>query len=64
MFFNLLRDENVVDEMFITTVNHTFDADTFFPDFDQSSWNSEEIMNRPKDDKNPFDFVVNRYNKK
>jgi len=57
-------DENVVDEMFITTVNHTFDADTFFPEFDKKSWNSEEIMNRPKDDKNPFDFVVNRYEKK
>ena len=57
-------DQNVVHEMFITTVNHTFDADTFFPEFDKNSWNSEEIMNRPKDDKNPFDFVVNRYEKK
>lgn len=56
--------QDVVDEMFITTVNQTFDADTFFPEFDKNSWNSEEIMNRPKDDKNLFDFVVNRYAKK
>jgi dihydrofolate reductase len=57
-------DQNVVDEMFITTVNHTFDADTFFPDFDQNSWNSEELISKSKDEKNPFDFVVNRFEKK
>lgn len=57
-------DQNLVDEMFITTVNHTFEADTFFPEFNANEWNSEIIMTKEKDDRNPFDFVVKRYNKK
>jgi dihydrofolate reductase len=55
---------NVVDEMFITTVNHTFEADTFFPSFDASKWTSEVLFHHPKDAKNPFDFVVHRFEKK
>jgi len=57
-------DANVIDEMFITTVNHTFEADTFFPEFDENLWNSEQLISKSKDEKNPFDFVVNRFEKK
>ena len=57
-------DLDIVDEMFITTVNHVFDADTFFPDFDKYNWISEEIMNKSKDEKNHFDFTVNQFHRK
>lgn len=46
--------------MFITTVNHTFDADTFFPEFDENNWNTEVIERFTADEKNQFDFVINR----
>lgn len=51
-------------EMYITFVNHVFDADTFFPAFDKSDWTEETLMNYPKDEKNEFDFVVKRFLKK
>lgn len=53
-------DANVVDEMFITTVNHTFDADTFFPEFDENNWDTEVVERFTADEKNQFDFVINR----
>lgn len=50
-----------IQEMFITTVNHVFDADTFFPAISENDWKLETIQKVSADEKNPYDFVIKRY---
>ena len=56
--------ENLVDKMYITHIDETFEGDTFFPEIDYKNWSSNEIINHKKDAKNPHDFRVVIYNKK
>lgn len=48
------------DTLYITEVHHSFDGDTYFPEFDKSDW--EEVSREPHgmDERHlyPFDFVV------
>lgn len=49
-----------VDRLYLTYVDSTFEADSWFPMIDQTQWKeSSRVLNRA-DDKNPFDcsFVV------
>lgn len=52
-----------LDKMYITNVNGVFNADTFFPSFDKSSWNQEEIMSQELDDKHNYTFKTYIYTK-
>lgn len=52
---------NIVNEMLITHVDGTFDADTFFPEFDATKWKIETLFTHPKDEKNAYSFVTKRY---
>ena len=54
---------NVVDRMYITHIETAFDGDTFFPEINGKNWSTETIMKHAKDDKNPHDFNIVRYNK-
>lgn len=54
---------NVVDRMYITHIETAFDGDTFFPEINGENWLTETIMKHAKDDKNPHDFNIVRYNK-
>lgn len=54
-------EANAVDEMYITEVNHTFDADTFFPEINGKDWQMELVMSHEADEKNGYSFVVKRY---
>jgi dihydrofolate reductase len=47
--------------MFITNIDHAFEPDTFFPEFDESKWNKEEVLRYQPDEKNPHGFVVFRF---
>ena len=51
----------VVDEMYITYVDGTFDADVFFPVIDESEWESEAILIHEKDEKHAYNFVTKHY---
>lgn len=51
----------VIDKMYITHVDHTFGADTFFPEFDASKWEVETVMEQGVDEKHPYAFVVKKY---
>lgn len=59
--YRLALESEVVEEMYITHVNKTYDAETFFPDFDLKSWSVETIMEYPKDEKHEASFTVVRY---
>jgi dihydrofolate reductase len=49
---------NVVDEMYITYVNHTYGADTFFPKFDSNEWLSKSVFQQESDEKHEVGFEV------
>lgn len=55
---------DVLDEMFITYVNHTYGADTFFPAFDESLWNVETVFEQEADEKHAVSFLVRKYSRK
>ncbi|MDD2982889.1 MAG: dihydrofolate reductase [Crocinitomicaceae bacterium] len=57
-------ENNWVEEMFITYVDHTFGADTFFPSLDFSLWNEEVVRSHTADSKNAYNFTVKKYTKK
>lgn len=55
---------DVIDEMYISHVNHSYKADTFFPDFDLKKWKIETVLEQAKDEKHKASFSVIRYSKK
>jgi len=54
----------LADEMFITKVKGSFDADVFFPVIDESVWNTEVIQTQEVDDKHLYAFEILHYTKK
>ena len=56
-------EKNVVDEMYITFVDHVFDADVFFPAIDFSKWKEEVIHQHEVDAKNAYNFTVKKFTK-
>jgi dihydrofolate reductase len=56
-------DNDLLDEMYVTFIDHTFDGDTYFPEIDESKWKKERIMHHPIDEKNKYLFEVFHYTK-
>lgn len=56
-------DFNCIDEMYITHVNSTFGADTFFPLFDLKQWKATTIQQHEKDEKHEASFTIIKYEK-
>jgi dihydrofolate reductase len=54
----------VVDEMYITHVQANYNADTFFPVFNEDDWKVEEILNHEIDEKHEASFSIKHYTKK
>ena len=59
--YSLALEEGVVDEMFITHIDGDYDADTFFPEFDESEWKKELVFKQAIDDRHKHSFEVFRY---
>ena len=62
--YKLALELDLIDEMLITHVHADYDADTFFPTIDESSWNIQKIAQHQKDEKNEASFTIKRYLKK
>lgn len=62
--YKLALDQNAIDEMFITHVNHRYGADTFFPDFNLKDWVVSTIVEQEKDEKHETNFTVLKYTKR
>lgn len=45
------------DRLYLTTIHHNFDADTFFPDFDRSEWTVISSDPHKADEKNKYDYT-------
>jgi dihydrofolate reductase len=59
--YNEALKSGKVTEMYITHVDHVYGADTFFPEFDASEWQSETILTHAPDEKHAVGFEVKRY---
>ena len=49
------------DAIELTRVHGTFDADTFFPEFDESKWKLVAKEEHPKDDRHKYAFTYLTY---
>jgi dihydrofolate reductase len=43
--------------LYLTTIHHNFDADTFFPEFDRNEWKVISSESHRADDKNKYDYT-------
>jgi dihydrofolate reductase len=54
----------IANKLDITRVNHSFEADTFFPEIDMSKWKLIFNEFHPKDEKHKFDFSFETFIRK
>ncbi len=62
--YKLAMSMDCVDKMYITHVNGSFDADTFFPEFDKNDWETELLMVQDIDENHLFAFETVLYHKR
>jgi len=62
--YRLAMEAGIIDEMYITHVNHNYDADTFFPHFELCEWSVETIQSQEIDEKHSASFSIIKYTKK
>ena len=55
---------NEMDQLEITEVKESFDADIFFPEIDQNIWMEQNRIANFSDEKNPHDFDFVTYIKR
>lgn len=56
--------QQVADRMLLTIVNGNFEADAFFPEFDEVDWDRIEVAHYQADEINPYAFTIWEYRKK
>jgi dihydrofolate reductase len=59
--YQLALEQDLVDEMYITQVEETFDADTYFPFINWENWEEDDVLEYEKDEKNPHSFVIKKF---
>ena len=52
------------ERLYITLIEHEFEADTFFPEFDIEEWELASSEDGVHDDKNPYDYSFLVYEKR
>ena len=62
--YRMALDSNVIDEMFITHVHQNYDAETFFPVFQEENWESRIVFEQDKDAQHESAFTVMHYKRK
>lgn len=62
--YKMALDSGCLNEMYITYVDGVFDADTFFPQFNESEWTSQILTEQSIDEKHEYSFVVRYYLRK
>lgn len=52
---------NNADRLYVTKIRATFEGDTYFPEIDWDHWILKSAKRGPKDDKNPYDYEFQVY---
>jgi dihydrofolate reductase len=55
---------DLADQLDITRVHHSFDADVYFPEIDPEIWELISETFNPKDEKHLFDYTFQKYTRK
>lgn len=50
-----------VDKLYVTYIDHEFEADIFFPEFDISQWSLLSEERGEKNEKNPYNYYFRTY---
>ncbi len=51
----------LTDRMYITIIDHDFEGDTFFPEFDTREWIIEDERRHEPDEKNKYPMIFRTY---
>ncbi|KHE71651.1 dihydrofolate reductase [Halobacillus sp. BBL2006] len=51
------------DRMYLTYIDHEFEGDTHFPQYDESEWKLISETQGKKDEKNPYDYYFRTYDR-
>ena len=62
--YRMALDSGILDEMYITHVHERYDAETFFPSFEEDKWESEILFEQEKDVQHEAAFNVKKYTRK
>jgi dihydrofolate reductase len=62
--YRMALDSGILDEMYITHVHERYDAETFFPSFEEDKWESEILFEQEKDAQHEAAFTVKKYTRK
>ena len=62
--YQLALNTGLVENMFITHIDKTYGADTFFPDFDHNNYEKTVLFEQPINEKHEASFKVCQYIKK
>jgi len=54
-------EQDIIDEMYITHVKKSFDADTFFPEINIRDWRRSKVLTHTADTKHIADFEIWKY---
>ena len=52
------------DKIYMTYIDHSFEGDTYFPEWNESEWEEISKTKGKKDDKNPYDYYFIEYERK
>ena len=55
---------NLVDELDICEIHHSFDADAYFPEIDTTIWKETDRTKHLADEKNKYSYSFIRYKRK
>ena len=55
---------DLADQLDITCVHHSFEADVYFPDIDMNIWELTTEVFNPKDEKHLFDYTFQTFTRK
>jgi dihydrofolate reductase len=55
---------SLADQLDITRVHHSFEADVYFPEIDSEIWELTSETFNPKDEKHLFDYTFQKYTRK
>ena len=62
--YKIALEADLVDEMYITYVDQSYGADTFFPEFDHDDWTVETIYSHERDYKHEARFTIKKFTRK
>ena len=62
--YRMALESDILNEMYITHVHERYEAETFFPSFDEGKWEGQILFEQEKDAQHEAAFTVKKYTRK